>query len=55
MHSTFFQIALVVAGLAIFTGLYIGYPGKGLRGGIVVIAIVIAAAFVLTAIDRLTP
>jgi hypothetical protein len=55
MFSIFFQIALVVAGLAIFTGLYIGYPGKGQRGGIIVIAIVIAAAFVIAAIDRFTP
>ena len=47
MNSTFTQIALVVIGLAIFAGLYIGYPGKGLRSAIIVIALLIAAAFLL--------
>jgi hypothetical protein len=42
------QIALALAGLAIFAGLYLGDPGKGLRGGLVTIAIIIAAAFVLS-------
>jgi hypothetical protein len=53
MDSILIQIGLVVAGLAI-TGADIGCPGKGLRGGINAIAIVIAAAFVLAAIDRFT-
>jgi hypothetical protein len=52
--ASIFQIALVVAGLAICIGLYVGYPGKGLKSGIVAIAIVIAAAFVIAAIDRFT-
>jgi len=52
MDSILIQIAAVIAGLAIFTGVYIGYPGKGLRSGIVAIAIIIAAAFVIAAIDR---
>jgi hypothetical protein len=52
--ASIFQIALVVAGLAIFIGIYIGYPGNGLKGGIVAIAIVVAAAFVIAAIDRFT-
>jgi hypothetical protein len=46
------QIALVVAGLAIC--FYCLYPGKGLKGGIVAIAIVVAAAFVIAAVDRFT-
>jgi hypothetical protein len=48
MASIFIQIAAAVAGLAIFIGLYFGnYPGIGLRGGIIAIAIVIVAAFIL--------
>jgi hypothetical protein len=47
MDSIFIQMALVVAGLAIFAGLYFPNPGKGLRGVIIAIAIVIAAAFVI--------
>jgi hypothetical protein len=44
MDSIFIQISLIVVGLVIFMGIYIGYPGKGLRGGIIAFAIVIAAA-----------
>jgi hypothetical protein len=46
------QIVLVVIGLVIFAGLYIGYPGKGLRSAIIVIALVVAAAFLLAVFDR---
>jgi len=42
MASIFIKIALA-AGLAILTV----FPGKGLRGGILAIATVIAAAFIL--------
>jgi hypothetical protein len=52
MASIPVQIGLVLAGPAIFAGAYIGYPGKGLRSAIIAIAIVIAATFVLAAIDR---
>jgi hypothetical protein len=52
MDSIFIQIVAVIAGLAIFSGIYVGYPGKGFRSGIVAIAIVIAAAFVIAAIER---
>jgi hypothetical protein len=45
--STYVQVALAIAGLAIFVGLEYGYPGKGLRGGITIVAVVIAAAFIL--------
>ena len=44
----------MVVGLAIFTVLYIGDPGKGLRGGIIALLIIIAAALVIAAIDRIT-
>jgi len=47
MPSIFIQVALAIAGLAIFAGLYFGDPGKGLRGGLITIAIVIAAAFII--------
>jgi hypothetical protein len=47
MAPIFIQIALAVAGLAIFAGLYIGNPGTGLRGGVIAIAIVIVAAFII--------
>jgi hypothetical protein len=47
MTSTYVQVALAVAGLAIFAGLEYGYPGKGLRGGITIVAVVIAAAFIV--------
>jgi hypothetical protein len=52
MASMFIQIALVAAGMAICAGLFIGYPGKGLRSAVFGIAILIAAAFVIYAIDR---
>ena len=48
------QIALVLAGLAILTGLYYGNPGKRPRGAIIILALVIAAAFLFAAIDRFT-
>jgi hypothetical protein len=51
--SLFTQIALVVAGLAILVILYLGGVSKGLRGGIVEIAIVVAAALVIVAIGHL--
>jgi hypothetical protein len=44
MASTFTQITLAIAGLAILAGFV---PGKGLRGGIIAIAIVIVAAFII--------
>jgi hypothetical protein len=54
MVSTFIQIAVVVAGLAIFAGLYLldFIPAKGRRTEIITLAIVVAAAFVIAAIDR---
>jgi hypothetical protein len=45
--STYVQVALAIAGLAIFAGLEYGYPGKELRGCITIVAVVIAAAFIL--------
>ena len=54
MASVVIQIVLVLAGLAILTGLYYGNPGKRLRGVFIMIALVIAAAFALAAIDRFT-
>jgi hypothetical protein len=54
MDSIVIKIALVVAGLGILAGLFIGNPGKGPRGGIIVIAIVIAAAFIIAAVDHFT-
>ena len=39
------QIALALIGLAVV--IFSVFPGKGLRGGILAIAIVIAAAFIL--------
>jgi hypothetical protein len=42
MASIFIKIALG-AGIAILSV----YPGKGLRGGIMVVAMIIAAAFIL--------
>jgi len=49
--STFILAAILaaaaVAGLAIFAGLYLGDPGKGLRGGIITVAIVTIAAVIL--------
>jgi hypothetical protein len=45
--STYVQVALAIAGLAIFAGLEYGSPGKGLRGGIAIVTVVIAAAFIL--------
>jgi hypothetical protein len=45
MASSFTQIALAVTGLAI---IFLGFvPGNGLRGGIIAVGTVIAAAFVL--------
>jgi hypothetical protein len=44
MAAILTKIALGVVGVALFLGLF---PGKGLRGGVAAIAIVIAAAFVL--------
>ena len=48
MTSNFIQAALAIAGLAIFSGLYFGGPGKGLRGGLITIGIVIAVAFIIS-------
>ncbi len=48
MTSIYFQMSLALAGLAIFAGLYLGDPGKGLRGGLITVATVIAAAFVIS-------
>jgi hypothetical protein len=46
------HIVLVVIGLAILAGLYGAYPGTGLRSAIIVIALLIAGAFLLAALDR---
>jgi hypothetical protein len=54
MASVFIQIVVVLAGLAIPTGVYYGNPGNRLRGVFIMIALVIAAAFALAAIDRFT-
>ena len=54
MASIFIQIVLALIGLAILTGVYFGFPGKRPRGGLIYIAIVIAAAFALAAVDRFT-
>jgi hypothetical protein len=48
MAPIFIQIALAVVGLVIFAGLYFGDPGKGLRGGLVTVAIAVGAAFILS-------
>jgi hypothetical protein len=50
MAPVFIQIVLVLCGLAILTPMYFGNPGKGMRGAIIVVALVIVAAFVLAAI-----
>jgi hypothetical protein len=47
MNSSLTQIALVVVGLAIFTALYVGYPGKGLKSAVIIIALLIGAALLL--------
>jgi len=47
------HVVLVVIGLAILAGLYGAYPGTRLRSAIIVLALLIAGAFVLAAIDRL--
>lgn len=52
MNSVLSQIVLVIVGLTILTGLYIGFPGKGLRSAAIVIALLIAGAFLLAALDR---
>ena len=54
--SIFIQIAFVVTGLAIVIGVYFYpfIPSKGLRIEIIALAMLVAAAFVLAALDRLT-
>ncbi|WP_291863677.1 hypothetical protein [Bradyrhizobium sp.] len=49
MTPAFIQIILTLVGLAILAGLYFGYPGKGLRGAIIAVSLVIVAALVLAA------
>jgi hypothetical protein len=50
MNPAFIQIILALVGLAILTGLYLGYPGRGPKVAIITIALVVVAAFVLAAI-----
>jgi hypothetical protein len=48
MASTFAMGGAAAAGLAIFVGLYFGDPGKGLKGGMVTVAVVSLAAVALS-------
>ena len=51
MASVFIHIALLLAGLAILTdGLYFWNRGKRLKGAVIAMALLIAAAFVIAAI-----
>jgi hypothetical protein len=49
------HFVLVVIGLVILAGLYGFHPRTGLRSAVIVIALLIAGAFLLTALDRTSP
>jgi hypothetical protein len=46
------HIVLVVVGLGILAGLYGAYPGTGVRSAIIIIALLVAGALLLAAVDR---
>jgi hypothetical protein len=55
MASMLTKIAVIVAGLAILITAYITSPGKGLKGIVIAIGIVVAAAVLLTVARNFGP